>query len=515
VAKELIIPLKMDTSEAQKQLQQFQAAASAAGKTTEEAGKKGKESLDLLGDAAKDVSSMFLGVASAGAAIGAIQGVFSTITSQAKEAAEYVSTQAEKFASMREAMLQIQVLKGQVPSTAGAAELIEKAERTKILTPTEYGAGEKAFQQYGSMYVGREIQQKTVDELLPDVLATAKARGIRPELAAQTLSTIIKGMPAGTGAGDYRRMFMGLMQVAEKSRGSPQATAEAFLTIASENVGEGLAFGPGEKGLQGALRMIGVQQESHMGSAAEYTNDLLRGLRLMAQHKQEAKFGIKAEMTPEEKVAAIYSTYKKSGAKDFARWFAPMAGGRGGDTFIRAMQTAWMSGIEKGAFGEMGGAMATATAQTMPDYLKEFRAGDVGERMESVSGKERAEARIGAEPFEQRWLAAKERAAKELAEERRFTPEGRTWGDVVREKGAAANRMMGFGDAGTVPEMLVRQRALEDIASTDRQRQFIPMAPTEAGARDLAHQFLKQIAENTRQDGRPLSAPPPQRDGQR
>jgi len=517
-------------------LQKLADAGAHAGTDIDEGSKKAKGGIDLLHGAIGDITSMITGLATVGTAISTVSQVFTVINQQAREGAEWIHKQVEGFTALREAMRQIQSIQGLQPTTEEAVKLIKRAEEAKLLTPTEEMAGEKAVMQYASPYMitaanpKGKFTKETFEKMMPGILAVAKQKDISTEVAGRALQPIFGNMPAGTSAEKYQEIFMGLASVGEASSGSAESTLAQFGEHAQAYVGEEGAYGPGQAGLEGAMRGIAVQQLAHPGRGAEYQRDLVMALTLMRTGKppKGAEFDLKPTDTPEQSLAKIRKGWIAAGRPKITDYLRTRMGGHGG---IYSTEAA-MTGITKGIEDSQYEAMATSFREhptlekSRADAMKE----EAFQDMEAKTGTVRDSMLIAAEPENVQWEAAKTLAERHLAKERRMLPENKTWGDTQKGFVEGMSSILGGGKYQSWKDVTIRQRALAELAQKyldiggEQAKQELEGGSivhwtqqganvtasvsmvSEAEARVESVKLLRKIAEHTK-TVKPLSAP--------
>jgi hypothetical protein len=268
-----------------------------------------------------------------GLALSCLGIVVSLVASYAKaqaEAAAYTKESVEKFAKFRESVRGIAAREGKTPTNEFALEILHECEASKILMLEEYVAAKEAFLDYGGQYVSRtnepgsrQIERTTLQAILPDMMAYAKMTKLSSRVVARFVAEIIKQMPKGSSAEDYKSVFAKIVMVAVERTGSAEKFLGQLIPFLDEQVGQGRPFGPGEKGILSASVFLMVQDYDHPGESYTYGNAALQTLAHIHRSGRDGELGISDDMTPSGKIEAIYKAFKKSGEKDFAAFLAP------------------------------------------------------------------------------------------------------------------------------------------------------------------------------------------------
>jgi hypothetical protein len=341
--KELVIPVRIDNKDAIAGLHQT--------------GESGRHAGEEIGEGFEHASNellKFMGI-SKGLELG--QRVVEAFSESIKSASEYATNAAKAFISLQESLRQVAALSGAKLDDKLAQDVIDRAKKSGILTPTEIQQGMREWNEGGSGYVispenpqGR-IEEGTANQLQDEFMAYGKAHGVTPATSMYWLSTLVQKMPKGTSADKFRKLFYESMKIARMARGSEDATISQVSELVSGYVGEGMAFGEGEKGVLEALTQTGVQQETHPGSAGHYEKDLLMFFdRLEATPDKQQELGITDAMTVRQKVEKLAEKWQTSGVA-FSKFIHDYVKGAGNIQQKLALQTAIQEGIKSGRFG--------------------------------------------------------------------------------------------------------------------------------------------------------------------
>lgn len=342
--RELIIPVGIDATKAILALKRI-------GEAGKEAGEKGSSGIQSM----TDEMLKFAGVTST---LDTAKRVIEAMNEGIKHASEYATNAAKAFISLQESLRQIAALSGKPLDDNLAQDVIDRAKRSGILTPNEVQEGMTQWNKGGSGYVISPenprglIEEGVANELQDEFMAYGKAHGISAKTSMYWLSTLVQKLPRGTKADTYRKIFYESMKIARMSRGSEDETISQVSEIVSGYVGEGLAFGEGEKGILAALSETGVQQETHQGSAGHYEKNLLMFFdRLAASPDKEEELGITEDMTVRQKLEKVNEAWQKSGLKKFSKFINQYVKGQGNIQQKLALQTAIEEGIKSGRYG--------------------------------------------------------------------------------------------------------------------------------------------------------------------
>jgi hypothetical protein len=254
----------------------------------------------------------------------------------ATAATKYNEKAVDQFVKLRESLRGIAAREGKMPTNEFTIEIINESAASKILTPEEYVAAKEAFLDYGGQYVSptdepgsRRIERATLNVLLPEMMGYAKMCKLSSRIVARFIAEMIKQMPKGSSADDYKRVFAGVVMVAVKNTGSAESTLAQLTPFLGEQVGEGKPFGGGEKGIRSASVFLMVQEYDHPGDSYTYSSAALRLLGYLHGSGLERELGINDDMTPEQKIGAIHQAWKKSGEKKLSNFLEPYTSGMG------------------------------------------------------------------------------------------------------------------------------------------------------------------------------------------
>jgi hypothetical protein len=341
--KELIIPVRLETEQAKHGMQEL--------------GQSGRKAGEDIGEGFQGAGAevlKFIGITS-GLDMG--KRVIEAMGEGIKQASEYATNAAKAFISLQESLRQIAALSGAKLDDKLAQDVIDRAKKSGILTPNEVQQAMTEWNKGGSGYVispenpqGR-IEESLANQLQDEFMAYGKAHGVTPATSMYWLSTLVQKLPKGTSADNFRKIFYESMKIARMARGSEDATISQVSEVVSGYVGEGMAFGEGEKGILEALTQTGVQQETHPGSAGHYEKDLLMFFdRLATTPDKEQALGIGEDMTIRQKLEKVAEAWKKSNVK-FSKFIQEYVKGHGNIQQKLALQTAIQEGVKSGRFG--------------------------------------------------------------------------------------------------------------------------------------------------------------------
>ena len=496
----LVIPVTFDGLDALRELEKLKDAGKAAGEETAGGMEKAGTSVQKLGGFLTDVISHQGLQLLKDAAQGLNRGF--------EETAQHVKEIGSQFIQLREVMRGIQALQGKSPTDQATIEQIQLSGKSQILSPQEYATAQEAFLQYGSGYVSKpgqpgsgRIEQDTVDEILPQIMAYAKARKVSPDVASKLISALIQTMPKGSSSKDYLDMFSKVMEIAETSKGSATTTLSQLAPLLAEGVGEGMAFGEGPDAVLQAARLVAVEQERNPEEAFTYSRALLQELHhIHAKEGAEAKLGITEGMTVEQKVRAIGDAYQRSGAKSFADFIEPLAGDKIRGT--GALQTALNQGVRGGMFDTLTQVSAGVDRSALDSRMKSFLESEGGQYMTSEASNARAQAEAGQRYAELARL--KLEAEAQLNREHRFEDMTGS-GDMLR---GVAEQM----GAPTIKQQLINERAVQLAYQQAGQRQAGLGNIGDAQAvvdKEILEQLKKANEQRAGMAQKALSAPPP------
>jgi hypothetical protein len=422
--KELVIPVRMDTKD-----------ATASLKTV---GHSGREAGEEIGEGFEHASNellKFMGV-SKGLELG--QRVIEAFSESIKSASEYATNAAKAFISLQESLRQVAALSGAKLDDKLAQDVIDRAKKSGILTPTEVQQAMTEWNKGGSGYVispenpqGR-IEEGLANQLQDEFTAYGKAHGVTPATSMYWLSTLVQKLPKGTSADQFRKIFYESMKIARMARGSEDATISQVSELVSGYVGEGMAFGEGEKGILEALTQTGVQQETHPGSAGHYEKDLLMFFdRLATSPDKEKELGISEDMTVRQKLEKVAESWQKSGVK-FSKFIQTFVKGQGNIQQKLALQTAIQEGLKSGRFGAWDEMIAKSDFKEEQAAVESFKSETrVGRKYGRAEREESAFMEHGKEYADIQEL--KEEVDTQLKEEGyEAQPLKEGWRDVVR-----------------------------------------------------------------------------------
>ncbi len=254
-------------------------------------------------------------------------------TAQA-EAMARTKQSVEKFNKFSESTRGIAAREGQIPTSEFALEILKECEASEILMPEEYVAAKEAFLDYGGQYVSptdqpgtRRIERSTLIAIFPKMMAYAKMTKLSSRVVARFIAEMIKQMPKGSSADDYKNVFAKVVITAVKQTGS----AERFLTqltpFLAEQVGEGMPFGAGQEGILSASVFLMVMDSEHPGESYDLGSAAIRTFTYLHRSGREGELGITDDMNPRQKVQAINEVFKKSGVKRLSDFLAPYTEG--------------------------------------------------------------------------------------------------------------------------------------------------------------------------------------------
>lgn len=380
----------MDTAAVKAALQELSTSGVNTGKDLEKGAKAGQDGFN-------NVATSLLGVQSG---LGLVQQLSAALGASMRDATEHVAKLIDKYAALRESIRGIAALEHKLPTNEFTSDFLAQTETGagKVLTADEYVSGKEAFQQFGSGYVGpgKKTTQEAMNELLPDVMAYAKMRKMSPATAMKGLTTIIQNMPAGTSVAKYKEVFAKVMEASEFSRGSAELSMSQFITVAAENVGEGMPFGEGQEGLEKSIAALGVEQEAHAGDAGTFLKDMMQGIEHVRKSGKAGDLGIEEGDDPKtiaEKIKVKWDQYKADnpGHDTFQEFWRQYGGGHGGLNAAKAIQTLIDKGLKGGGFKNTEEAMEKQSAETFDAYLQAATESDLGQSYQQAHRLEAAE----------------------------------------------------------------------------------------------------------------------------
>lgn len=494
--EELVIPLKLDTSEARRSLRALVDQAGEAGSGLD----KAKQSGDLLTHTVANlISNQGVQMLREGAQI---------LTQGFEQAAKHVKEVAQEFLKLQESLRIIATFKGEQLTDESTVESA-KAGAAAGLTPQQWRAFEEQFFGFSGQFIGddvdaqgnrtRKFTSEQGKEMEQRAAAFMNARGIQASQGGAIFGELLQQAKPGDTTDDIMTKFGQAYSILEQAKGDPGT----LMAQMGQVTAQGVDVGTGAK-------IMRAMAQRDPGDAGTYSRALLRGFTTM-KDDDAREMGITGDMDVFQKVEAVQSAMDKAG-------IAP-----GSDAENKFLKKRFQDEREFGAisaainFGSRGGLFKAAdedAAKFKPggdeEAVAEFRASAAGRRIFSRADAAAAKIEEGARFADVEDL--KVQAEAQLEREHAFTEPG---------IGGVIGRGILSKSTGVSPEQqMINERAIElareQAGETGSKFLTGDVGLGQAEANQEILRLLRIANEQRdRQERKPLVAQPPQAGGAR
>jgi hypothetical protein len=548
---DLIIPVRMDPSNATAALAKVGAEGKKAGEQVALGAVKAEGGLKGAANAAAEFGQQAITIHGTQLAFSAVGAAVSGMSSEFKAAVDYITNISKAFVELRQAMQQVVALKGHVNTNQFTVEEAKKAAAAN-LTPQEWKAFQEQFLSFGGAYIegdqARFVLQETDEEFIKRAEAHAKKTGMTK---GQAMATLQKQTVANTEQADEYQQ-----KIAEfaKARGIPAAQivqlGGALLQFAEgpqtpeqmmEQLGRvyktlGRAPTPVSQlmpqmpgvmaqgaSAEEAAQMLAIMAEAMAGEEETGVTNTIKAITNQVLEGKGEALGQKEGMSRLEQVKAAVAAIKARQEKGedldaILKEVAPDL------REMRGLKGFLTRGLEARGFERTKGYQEETPADFVQQSIEEYEKTDAGRRDAAQAARALAEARAGA--LNSTLQTLQEAATVRMTDRGEFE-EFRLGKSPVR---GATGKLTGIDvrQQRTNADILteVARRAAE--AGVEDKSSYNPS--TALGRANIASdsaledqltinkrllEMLEKIEENTRQQtekdkaGKPISAPPP------